>query len=309
MVNLKIIYLVAISIVLSTTSFVAAKKNVVYLTSADFDEQMAKGDWLLEFFVPNDELSPEVYEDLASRISSGATYGRVDVSSSPDLGERFNIRQFPTAKFVKRNYMYDFTHPDLTLGSLLEFAIAGYTQAPALLLPPPLSKKPQEVTVLTDDSFDEATKEGTWLLDFYAPWCGHCKKLNPIFDTVGAKFMKMKGIHAGKIDCTVEKGLAERFNIRGYPTLKVIKDGKLYDYSGGRTEDALIAFAKEPTTEPKHIPHYAASSNPTKQTAQSTTSTDTQTVLELQDSNFEEVTNTGAWLVMFYAPCVDIVKC
>jgi len=58
-----------------------------------------------------------------------------------------------------------------------------------------------EVVVLTDKNFDELTKSRDWLLEFYAPWCGHCKKLTPIYETV-ATVLKAKGIGVAKIDCT-----------------------------------------------------------------------------------------------------------
>ena len=45
----------------------------------------------------------------------------------------------------------------------------------------------------------------------------------------------------GKIDCTVHKAVCGQFGVRGYPTLKVIKDGKFYDFKGARTTAGLKA--------------------------------------------------------------------
>ena len=57
---------------------------------------------------------------------------------------------------------------------------------------------------------------------FYAPWCGHCKKLEPVFHHV---YLKMKDIdpmiRVAKIDATRHQGLAQEYEVRGYPTLKL----------------------------------------------------------------------------------------
>lgn len=62
------------------------------------------------------------------------------------------------------------------------------------------------------------------MIEFYAPWCGHCKKLAPEWNEA-ATAMKGK-VKFGKVDATVEKRLASRFGVQGYPTIKYWKYGK-----------------------------------------------------------------------------------
>ncbi len=68
------------------------------------------------------------------------------------------------------------------------------------------------------DRFLPLRKEGMWLVKFYAPWCGHCKKLEPVFKHVGQS-LAQENIRVGRIDCTRFTSVAHEFGIRGYPTI------------------------------------------------------------------------------------------
>ncbi|KAF4317208.1 hypothetical protein BBO99_00003714 [Phytophthora kernoviae] len=96
-----------------------------------------------------------------------------------------------------------------------------------------------DVLVLTEANFAEAVSgHDTLLVEFYAPWCGHCKKLTPEY-ALAAKNLKELDppIRLAKIDATAETKLAEQFAVRGFPTLKFFKGDvdAVKDYDGGRT--------------------------------------------------------------------------
>jgi thiol-disulfide isomerase/thioredoxin len=94
--------------------------------------------------------------------------------------------------------------------------------------------------------FDELISTGRWLITFYAPWCPHCQKLEPILHEASIEIEKEKlGLRIGMVDCTVEKKLSERFSIPGFPILKYGYRGKLLDYTHGRELNHIIDFAKK----------------------------------------------------------------
>jgi protein disulfide-isomerase A6 len=108
-----------------------------------------------------------------------------------------------------------------------------------------------DVYVLEESNFDKLVLQSKdiWMLEFYAPWCGHCKALQPEWDAAATA---MKGqVKFGKIDATVHSNLAQRYGVKGYPTLKAFeygegkKDNKAIDYNGARDKPAMIEFASK----------------------------------------------------------------
>lgn len=90
---------------------------------------------------------------------------------------------------------------------------------------------------LTSDTWDDVTAGKTTFVKFYAPWCGHCKKLAPEW----AK-LKHDEVVVAEVDCTQNKKLCADVGVRGYPTLKHGDPSDLQDYKGERTYDALNQF-------------------------------------------------------------------
>jgi protein disulfide-isomerase-like protein len=101
------------------------------------------------------------------------------------------------------------------------------------------SKGDASVLVLSDDNFEHLTQAssgattGPWFVKFYAPWCGHCKKMAPQWEQLAHT---LKGrVNVAEVDCTQSRVTCKRFEVGGYPAIKLIDQGKVWSYSNARS--------------------------------------------------------------------------
>ncbi len=92
---------------------------------------------------------------------------------------------------------------------------------------------------LTAANFDESIKEGTALVDFWAPWCGPCRMLAPVIEELAEDFDGKAKIC--KVNTDEEQDIAVKYGIRSIPTILFFKDGELVDQMVGASSKQVLA--------------------------------------------------------------------
>ena len=106
---------------------------------------------------------------------------------------------------------------------------------------------------VVDSTIDQVRNHDLgWFVMFYAPWCGHCKRLTPMWD----QFAEQHGhpdsnLRVARINCddSENSNLCTVYDIAGYPTVLFLKGNKYYKYRGERNIEAFVRFAEGAYTE------------------------------------------------------------
>ena len=101
------------------------------------------------------------------------------------------------------------------------------------------------VVELTQGTFSKRVLRARepWMVEFYAPWCGHCKALVPEYEKAAKS---KKDLHFGAVDADSDKELGAVYNVQGFPSIKIfLPGGKTQDYNGKRTAGAMVRALKD----------------------------------------------------------------
>lgn len=99
-----------------------------------------------------------------------------------------------------------------------------------------------DVLKLNADNFESSINAHSLILvEFFAPWCGHCKALAPNYEEA-ASALKDKNIVLASVDCVDQADLCQSNNVQGYPTLKVYKNSEPKEYHGPRQAEGIISY-------------------------------------------------------------------
>ncbi|KAK3829907.1 MAG: thioredoxin-like protein [Linnemannia elongata] len=110
-----------------------------------------------------------------------------------------------------------------------------------------------EVKVLTSENFKDVINQKFVLVDFYAPWCGHCQNLEPEYKAAAKLLKDDEMIQMAKIDCVTEKEICKSYEVGSYPTLKIFREGVPRDYKGTRKTDGIVSYLKKHAAPPVTI--------------------------------------------------------
>lgn len=228
--------------------------------------------------------------------------GKVDCTQQQELCAKHEITGYPTLRFFK-------------LGEKESVKFKGTRDMPAITEfineqlnadneIPHGEDKVTDATVadkgklveLTEENFAKHVSSGNHFVKFYAPWCSHCQRLAPTWEQLAKTLQNEEAVTIAKIDCTVYRPICQDFEVKGYPTLLWIEDGKKIEkYSGSRGHDELQAYVK------KMLGGDGNQEAPSTEKPVSGEQ-DKSHVLQLNGNNFEKSVATGVTFVKFYAP-------
>lgn len=206
---------------------------------------------------------------------------------------KFEINGFPTLHYFKNGELTYTYNADYKQDKLVEFMMdptASVGKNKELEWSETLS----DVVHLTESNFDTTLQsENSVLVMFYAPWCGHCKTMKPEYEKAATSMKKEKipGILAA-VDVTKDVTLAEKFNVKGFPTIKYFRDGAFaFDTPQLREQPKLMEFMRHPKEPPPAPPPEPAWEDILSE------------VVHLNEDNFKtQLRSKRHALVMFYAP-------
>lgn len=274
----KSISLISFVICISAASALYSPSDaVVSLTSSNFNALVKNSDeiWLVEFYAPwcghCKTLAPE-FKKAAAALKGVVKLGAVDMTTDQNVGSPYNIQGFPTLKIfgANKNSPADY-NGQRTASAIVDFCLSKVKESVQQKLSG--GAKPgnsssnsgpkssggsgsAKVHDLTSESFRSQVLDAKkpFLIMFYAPWCGHCKKAMPDFESAATAVDKE--VSFGRVDCTAEQSVCSDYGVQGYPTIKFFGGGKVEDYNGSRNRSDFISFAesqRETIVPPKDL--------------------------------------------------------
>lgn len=184
----------------------------------------------------------------ALEYDDSVSISKIDCTKFRPICQDFEVKGYPTLLWIvdgKKVEKYTGARSLDDLKAYVEKS-AGTEKAQEEVVAPK-SHDTEEVGVLqlTTDSFQHGIEKGVTLVKFFAPWCGHCKRMAPTWDELATKFVGNHLVKIAKVDCTISdnKELCSEQEVNGFPTIYIYKDGvKKNEYTGKRSLDDLHEF-------------------------------------------------------------------
>jgi protein disulfide-isomerase A6 len=229
----------------------------MYTCNELFSHHAVKGEgvWIVEVYAPwcghCKSLAP-AWKQAAKALKGKVNIAALDGTENQQTAQKLGVKGFPTIKVysTNKNKPTDYNGPR-EAKAIIDFALRElkkYESKSSDKKPSAKSEAKKEaynhendfnpgggeyVVKLTTDNFKELVldSENPWMVEFYAPWCGHCKNLAPAWAQAAEK-LKDTGVKYGAVDATVETELATEYNIKGYPAIYSFPGGKKTKRSG-----------------------------------------------------------------------------
>ncbi|KAF9573978.1 hypothetical protein EC968_007664 [Mortierella alpina] len=214
------------------------------LTGTDFAATIAQGTTFVKFYSPQcghcRKLAP-AWEKMAidhQHLEETKNFKIAEVNClvEGDICDDNLIEGYPTMKLFNAGKVIDIYDGGRSVEELSQYVVSKAEENA-------VSPNPNgEVIVLDSKTYESNLNNGQpWLVEYYAPWCGHCKALAPVYAEL-AKALKNK-VNVAKVDCPANELVCKSQKVRGYPTIKLHQHQQATEFDKKRSLEALTAFA------------------------------------------------------------------
>ncbi|XP_013599001.1 PREDICTED: protein disulfide isomerase-like 1-1 [Brassica oleracea var. oleracea] len=214
-----------------------------------FDSPNTKAMFFINFTEESAETLKSKYREVAtSNKGQGLSFLLGDAENSQGAFQYFGLEEsqvpliiIQTAddkKYLKTNVEVD------QIGSWIKDFKDGKVPPHKKSQPIPTENN-EPVKVVVGESLDDMVFNSgkNVLLEFYAPWCGHCQKLVPILDEVAVSYQNDPSVVIAKLDATANDFPRDTFDVKGFPTIYFRSaSGNVVLYEGDRTKEDFISF-------------------------------------------------------------------
>ncbi|KAK6923477.1 hypothetical protein RJ641_011781, partial [Dillenia turbinata] len=216
-----------------------------------FDTPTAKAMLFLNFSHPKIDAFKSKCQEIAASCKGEIGFLLGDLEAAENALEYFGLRKEKLPSILiqdkdEQKYLKEEVEPDHIAPWIKEFkagTLKPFTRSEPI---PEVNDKPVKV-VVADSLQDMVFNSGkNVLLEFYAPWCGHCKALAPTLEEVAISFQNDPDVVIAKLDATANDVPKTTFAFQGFPTLYFISpSGKIVEYEGNRTKEDIIEFIQK----------------------------------------------------------------
>ncbi|KAL0949845.1 hypothetical protein HGRIS_009879 [Hohenbuehelia grisea] len=257
-----------LSLLLATFAFAAATPSESLppaLTPENFNDTVAQGVWLVEHFSPYcyhcQQFAPtweQLVKDVEKKDNPGIHLAQVNCAVHGDLCDEHNVKGYPQMNLY-RNGEYKEQYTGSRSFELLSSYLDKHaepegkqqTSAPVVDSIPQRPLGTDGIVIeLNNQNFETITNEGPTFVKFFAPWCGHCKRLAPTWKQL-ARHMQGK-LNVAEVNCDEHGAICKSQGVQGYPMLAFYPSGaeSKAEYNGGRKFDQLKAFSEKASAPP-----------------------------------------------------------
>uniref|UniRef100_A0A915KVD5 protein disulfide-isomerase n=1 Tax=Romanomermis culicivorax TaxID=13658 RepID=A0A915KVD5_ROMCU len=233
------IVVAASAVSLNAESAETEKDHVLVLTDKNFDDAIKEHKFIL--LVQKKTLGKVIFVSI-----------NVDVEDNLRIMEFFGMKkeEVPSTRIIPLEEdmtKFKAEFKDITMENVAKFTqdyLDGKLKPHLLSQEVPEDWNKGPVSILVSKNFDQVVRKSgkSVFVEFYAPWCGHCKQLAPIFDQLGKEYKNSEKYTIAKMDATANE--LEDIKIQSFPTLKlfVANSNKIIDFAGERTLEGMKKF-------------------------------------------------------------------